>query len=116
VTGPGTAKRLYAWVISDPVATGVAGPRVPQAETVRRLEGYVVGAVGAAVGYNVEERSTIGSTGADILSADQWADLDGAIDTSFDNPGLASGAYLWVDISGVTGTVSQFSISLETEV
>lgn len=113
-TGPsGTAVRTFTWVISNPATGGVLGPRLSEAHTVTRIDSYVAAAT--SVVFNIEERSSIGSSGTDILAADQTADTDGASDTSFDNASLASGSWLYVDISAVNGSPSQLVITLTCE-
>lgn len=103
--------RVYTWVISNPAVGGILGPRLPEAHTVQRIDSYVKAAT--SVTFNIEERSTIGSAGSNILSEDQIADTDGASATgSFNDSSLAEGNWLYVDISAVSGTPEQVVITL----
>lgn len=110
----GTKVKTYTWVISSPAVGGVLGPRIPEAQTVSRIDAYVQAAT--SVTFNIEERSAIGSAGTNIMTSDLAADADGAAQTEFANPSLASGNWLYVDISAVSGTPGQVVITLTTEV
>jgi hypothetical protein len=82
-----------------------------EAHTVTRIDAYVAAAT--SVTFNIEERSTIGSAGSDIMSSDLVADVDGASDLgAFNDSSLAAGNWLWVDISAVDGTPGQIIITL----
>lgn len=110
-TGAGSATRAYTWVVKDPAVGGILGPRLHEAHTVVRLDAYTVG--GTSVTYNIEERSTIGAGGSNICSSDEVADSDGESQTgSFNDSSLASGNWLYLDISAVSGSVTQFVVTL----
>jgi len=69
------------------------------------------------VTFNIEERSTIGSPGTDILTTDQVAITTGASQTgSFNDDSLAAGNWLYIDISAISGTPAQVVITLTTTV
>ena len=106
--------KSYTWVIDNPATGGIPGPRLKVAHTVTRLDSYVTAAT--SVTFNIEERSTIGSAGTDILASDQVADTDGAIASSFSNAGLAADCWLWLDISAVSGTPGKVVITLSCTV
>ena len=103
-------EKSYTWVIDNPAVGGIPGPRLKAAHTVIRLDSYVTAAT--SVTFNIEERSTIGSAGTDILSSDQVADADGATSLSFSNADLAADIWLWLDISAISGTPGKVVITL----
>jgi len=113
-TGVGSNVRLFSWAIATPVIGGVPGPRVPQAMTCTRLDGYVVAAT--QVTLNIEERAAVGVTGTDIMASDLMLGTGGTFTTNFSNAGLALGSWLWVDISSVTGTVGYAELTLSATV
>ena len=92
----------YTWVISSPAVGGIPGPRIPMAKTVDRVDSYTTAATN--MWFNIEHRSTIGSAGTDVLSADLVAGVSGAMSSGFASSSLPSGSWLWVDIAGVSGT------------
>lgn len=107
-------KRVYCWTIKSPAAGAVYGPRIPANSTVKRLGSYTDT---GTVTFNIEERTTIGSAGTNILSSDQVSDTTGEETTSsFNNDTLAAGNYLVVDIASVASTPTQVTIWLEVEV
>ena len=109
-TPPNHNIRTYTWVISIPGIGGIPGSRLAEVHTVTRIDSYVTS--GTSATFNIEERSTIGSAGVDILTSDQVADIDGASDTSFANASLASGNWLWLDISATDGSPGQLVVTL----
>jgi len=95
----------FTWVIPQSLLEvgGWPGPKMPYAATVTEVSGYVTAATDCDI--NVEERSSIGSAGTNVLSSDLVCDADGAsVTSSFGNSSLASGCYLWLDISAVDTT------------
>jgi len=108
------ANPVYTWVIANPVVGIILGPRLKTALTCVRLDSYVAAAT--SVTFNIEERATIGSTGTDILAADQVADVDGETTASFDNASLAADNWLVVAISAVSGSPTQVVVTLACEV
>lgn len=62
------------------------------------------------LGYMLEERAygSLNSAGTDIFAADQEADTDGEIETSFSNPGISAAAFvaLVCGTGAETGTVA----------
>ena len=110
----GTVVKTFTWVISSPAVGGVLGPRLRSAMTVTRIDAYVRAAT--SVTFNIEERSTIGSAGTNILSSDMAADVNGETATSFADPDLAAGNWLYLDISAVSGTPGQVVVTLSCTV
>ena len=99
------------WVIDSPAVGGVPGPRIPKNWTVTRIDAYVTAATSAT--FNIEERSTIGSAGTNIMTSDLAATTTGASDTgAFNDSALAAGNWLWVDISAVSGTPGKLVLTL----
>ena len=105
-----TATPLITWVIATPAVGGVLGPRLHQALTCHRLDAHCKDAT--SVTFNIEERSTIGAAGTDILAADMVADANGETGASFSNAGLAADCWLYLDISAVSGNPAQLTVSL----
>jgi hypothetical protein len=104
------ATPIYTWVIATPAVGGILGPRLHQGLTCHRLDAHCKDAT--SVTFNIEERSTIGSAGTNILAADMVADVDGETTGTFDNAGLAADCWLYIDISEVSGNPGQITISL----
>jgi hypothetical protein len=113
-SGPGSNIRTYTWVVANPVAGGIPGPRLKAAQTATRIDSYVTAAT--SVTFNIEERSTIGSVGSDLLAADQVADVTGETTTSFADSALAADNWLWLDIASVSGSPQIVVITLSTTV
>lgn len=106
-------KRQFAFTISAPAVGGIPGPRVPWACTITRLGSYTTA---GTVTFNIEDRTTIGSAGTNILSSDQVADTTGEeVTSSFNKSSMAAGEYVFVDISAVS-TPGTVTIWLEVEV
>jgi hypothetical protein len=102
--------RTFSWVITNPVAGGIPGPRLKVAATAIRIDSYVTSAT--SVTFNIEERSTIGSAGSNLLASDQVADVNGETTTSFDDSALAADNWLWLDIASVSGTPAILVVTL----
>lgn len=109
-----TKVKTHTWVIRNPAVGGVLGPRISEAQTASRIDAYVTAAT--SVTFNIEKRSTIGSAGTNLMASDLAATTSGASQTSFAASALASGDWLWVDISAVSGTPGQVVIVLTTQV
>lgn len=106
--------RQFSFTISSPAVGGVRGPRIPWAATVTRLGSYTDT---GTVTFNIEERSSIGSAGTNILSSDQVSDTTGEETTSSFNLGtLTAGRTLYVDISAVASSPTQVAIWLEVTI
>lgn len=76
-----------------------------------RIDSYVAAAT--SVTFNIEERTSIGSTGTNLLSSDQVAVTTGASQTgSFNDSSIASGSWLYLDISAVSGSPGQVVVTL----
>jgi hypothetical protein len=106
--------RTYTWVIATPAVGGVLGPRLKEAHTATRIDSYVAAATSAT--FNIEERSTIGSAGSNLLSSDQVADVNGETTTSFADSALAADNWLYLDISATSGTPGQLVVTLSCTV
>jgi hypothetical protein len=102
--------KTYTWPIGHPLIGGIGGPRIAFQTTAIRVDAYCVG--GTSVTFNIEERSVIGTPGTNLFAADLVAPVTGVSSASFSNAGLAMGNWLWLDISAVSGAVTQFVITL----
>lgn len=100
----------FCWVIAYPTTGGILGTRIAQNLTATRVDAYTSG--GTSCTFNIEQRSTIGTTGTNIMTSDMVADSNGEIDTTLANPNLVEGNWLYVDISAVSGAVEQVVIVL----
>jgi len=78
--------------------------------TAQKIEAYVFG--GTSVTFNVEERTTPGSAGTDMMTNDLVATTSKTTDSSLANGGLADGNTLALDISAVSGTVAYVAITI----
>lgn len=106
-----TVTDSFTWLVQPTGAAGYPGPKLPYAATVTEVSSYVTAATSAT--FNIEERSSIGSAGTDILSSDQVADTDGeSVTSSFNNSALAQNSYLWLDVASVSGTPGYLSVTL----
>ena len=101
-------------MIANPVAGGIPGPRLKAAQTATRIDSYVTAATSAT--FNIEERSTIGSAGSNLLASDQVADVTGETTTSFADSALGADNWLWLDIASVSGTPLILVVTLSTTV
>jgi hypothetical protein len=110
----GTNVRTFTWVITTPAVGGIPGPRLKVAATATRIDSYVTAAT--SVTFNIEERSTIGSAGSNLLSSDQVADTNGETTTSFADSALAADNWLWLDISAISGTPGTLVVTLSMTV
>lgn len=106
----GVVSRQYVWVIANPAVGGILGPRLKTGKTCVRLDSHVAAATSAT--FNIEERTSPGTAGTNIISSDQVATTTGASTTTFSNSGLAADNWLYVDISAVSGTPGQLAITL----
>jgi len=98
-----SALRTYSWSIPSPEVGYALGPRLAEIHYIGRIDSCVIGS-GATVTFNIEERTAPNSIGTDILDTDQVADEDMQSATSFSNDELEEGSWLYLDISGVSGS------------
>ena len=105
-----STKRTYTWVINTPGVGGIAGPRIPSNGTVVRVDSYVTAATSAT--FNIQQRSTIGTTGTNVLSASMVATTTGVSSSSFSDSSLTAGNWLWIQISAISGTPGQLCITV----
>ena len=107
-------RRHQLTIVIDSPATGdYLNIPIPWTCTPKRLEGITD--TGTCT-YNIEEASSVGGAGTDLLSADQVADATGEIATSFSNTTLTEGNYLIVAVTSVASTPGQVEIHLEVEI
>ena len=106
----GSNVRSFTWVVANPAIGGVPGPRIAENMLVTRVDGFVDAATSAA--FNVEQRTSVGSSGTNILTSDLVATTTGAYSSSVTANQLIGGNYLWIDISAVTGTPTQLVITV----
>ena len=119
-TGAGSAYRVYTWVIAYPAAGVIAGPQMYEAQTMKRVSGATTG--GTSVAFNIEKRAdeTPGTAGTDTMPGDLTADSDNEKyvfnGASGESASVAADEWLFIDITTVTGVVTQLVISVATEI
>jgi hypothetical protein len=106
----GAINRLptHTWILSNVAIGGKPGAFLSVDKTVILIIG---GALGGTVDFNVEMRSTWNAAGTDLMAADLTVDDVTEFQNVFagPNPGAAGlGQWLWLDISNVTGPVTDF--------
>jgi len=108
--------RTYSWVIANPAVGGIAGPKMLEEHAVVQIDSYTTAAT--SVAFNIENRTTIGSAGTDIMTAEQTAVVAGAVTdlSGVTWKSLQKDSWLWLDISNVTGTPGQIIVTLTTTV
>ena len=107
--------RSYTWIVSNPVAGTIGGPRLPEARTVTRVDAYCVG--GTSVTFQLTAGSDPSAAGSNILSSSLVADADGAYTTSFTaKSSLSSGDWLKLVISSISGNPTQLVVTMTCEV
>ena len=102
----------FSWVISAPVTGGIPGPQLYEARTINRISSFVTSATSAT--FNIEDRTTPGSAGTDIMSPDQVATTSGTNTTSFSHGSIPVNHYLWLDIFATSGTPAILEVSITT--
>lgn len=105
-----SATKTYTWVVAGPAVAGVPGPRIPQNGTITRIDAYVTAAT--SVTFNVEKRSTIGTTGTNAMTSALVATTTGASQTSFSSATLTASNWLWLNITAVSGTPGNVVITV----
>jgi hypothetical protein len=103
--------KTYTWVLASPVAGGIPGPYIPVPLSAVGVYAYCID--GTSITFNIEDRSIIGTPGTDIMVADLVAPTTGASQIAFSNPKLATGHWLWLDISGISGTPTKLCVTLQ---
>lgn len=99
----------YTWIINIPAIGGTPGPFLNLNHTAMTINAYCVG--GTSVAFNLEVRSVIGTPGTPISGSDIVATPTGVVG-GIANPILPIGNWLWLEITGVVGTVSKFVVTL----
>jgi hypothetical protein len=103
--------KTYTWVVSTPSAGGIPGPYIPVPLTVVSINAYCIG--GTSVTFNIEDRTTIGTTGVNLMASALVAPTTGASQNGFIHPKLAQGDWLWLNITGAAGSPSFVVITLQ---
>jgi hypothetical protein len=106
--------RGQTWVISAPAVGGIPGPRIGVNGTAKQINAYTISA-DTTVDFNIENRATVGAAGTDLMAADlacSLANASGAINAGVS--ALTAGNWLWIDISGTSGSPAALVITLTT--
>jgi hypothetical protein len=101
---------LFTWVVNTPAVGGIPGPRMIQNKTAQRIDSYTTAATNCW--FNIEERSTIGSAGTNLVGWDPLANVTGSSITTFSNASLAADNWLFLDIAGFSGAPGQLVVCL----
>lgn len=111
VQDPASDEVAFTWVVVSPVTGGILGPRIPHGMKPQRIDAYVAAATSAT--FNIEERTTIGSAGTNLVTSDLVATTTGVSHTTaFANDNIAMGSWLYLDISATSGTPGQLVVTL----
>lgn len=100
---------MYFTVTSPGVTTIPLGV-IEESWTAAKIEAYVFG--GTSVTFNIEERTSPGSAGTNMMTSDMDATTSKTTDSSLANGGLAAGNTLALDISAVSGAVNFIAITI----
>ena len=112
---PSRDEWTYTWLVKTPTVGGVLGPRIPHALTALRVDAHT--RVATSCVFNIEERSTIGSAGVNLMTADLTAPIGGVSHTTaMSNSEIAIGTWLYLDIATVNGTPDQLVVTLTCRV
>lgn len=106
-----SADKPFTWVVESPAVGTILGPRLNKAFTAERIDALV--SSGTTVTFNIEEVSTIGSAGSDLLSSDLVVGTAGTAQTSFADSSLGSASWLQLAITAVSGSPGFLSVSLK---
>ena len=112
VTTPSAAgmSKTYTWTINQPTAGGIPGSKLDWNYTVKEIDAYVVG--GTSTTFNIQERTSIGTTGTNLMTPNMTAPTSGAVATTFSHGVLSTGNWLWLEIAGAVGSVSNLVVTL----
>jgi hypothetical protein len=102
--------RTFTWSVAGPAVGGIPGPKLPEAIAVKKLYAYCVGGTNCV--FNIENRSAIGSGGTNLYTSEVTAPTSGVAAGAPNNPSVASGNWLWLDISGINGTPTYLVVTI----
>ena len=109
-TGPAGTKRVMYFTVSYPGAATIPLGVIEEAWTAAKIEAYIFG--GTNVVFNIEERTTPGTAGTNMMTSDMTALTTLVTDAALANPGLAAGNTLALDIASVSGAVTYIAITI----
>jgi hypothetical protein len=107
--------KTYTWIISAPAVGGVYGAQIAATTKAIKIIAATISADTAIV-VNVEKRPTFGAAGSNVLSADitgSATPVSQAADTSAGAATITAGNWLYLDISGTSGTPTVGIVVLE---
>lgn len=110
VVTEGSIPGFWTWVVDNPGVGGIPGPKTPSQSTVTSIQSYTTTDI--SVAFNVEERTTIGTPGTNVMTADQTAIITGALNTTPDNPVIDGDSYLWLDISSASASTGYLMVTV----
>jgi hypothetical protein len=120
-------------VAGDPGATGATGPASPKAITVinpttsekiplfytstaitiSHVESLVAG-TSPSVTFNIRHNADFSTTGTQLISGGVTTTntTTGTATTTFDNPSVTGGSFVWLTTTATAGTVDQFHVTV----
>lgn len=104
-------KKVLTFIIDVPTNADVRFVQVPYAMILTKVSATVIGAT--SVTFQIEKRTTAGTTGTNMLTSALVATTSGANTVAFASNAIASGQYLTYVSSSVSGSPSQISITIE---
>ena len=102
----------FTWSIPNPVVSGAGGPYFQSERTMVQINADVIGT--GSVTFNVEIRTSLGTTGTKIFAADVTVTNAGAIWQAFTVTDLPLGTRLYLNITNVTGIVTAVAVTCTT--
>jgi hypothetical protein len=112
-----TAQKTFTWVFSAPAVGGLYGAQLP-ATVVAVNAIFATLSSGTTITGNIEKRPTFGAAGSNVLSADitgSATPVSQAADTSAGAATITAANWLYVDISGTSGTPAAGIVVLQVK-
>ena len=102
--------KTFTWVVANPIVGGIPGPRIATDCTMLNFYSQPIG--GTSVSYNIEVRNIPSVPGRNVVPADFISYSPYASgQVGFTSPIIYAGDWLWLDISDVQGSPTQFVLT-----
>jgi len=103
--------RQFLFQLYNPVAaTGFHIVRLYEGYSMVRIDSHIIS--GLSVTFNIEHRASINVTGTSLTPVSMISTGLGSSTTSFSNPTLTAGNWLYIYVAAVTGTVGYFWLTI----
>ena len=109
VTGIGSNVRVVSWIINNPVAGEIPGPKMMEAGILARINSFVSAAT--SVSFNLYDRTNVSQTGMALMTSDLTSVVTDSSVTAFSSSSLPANSWLWLKIDATSGTPSCLSVS-----